>query len=94
MISHTIILIAVLLLGIGVGAFYFGGLWWTVSRLPQSKRPYLFSIASFIVRAAAAVCIFYLVARYNDWQAIIACLAGFLIARFVLVRHYQPPKKV
>ena len=27
--------------GIGLGIFFFGGLWLTINRLPQSKRPEL-----------------------------------------------------
>lgn len=72
--------------GAGVGAFYFGGLWWTVRRLPRTRRPAGVSLASFLLRAAAAMAIFYALADGSPVHWILL-LAGFTLARLVLLRR-------
>ena len=42
-------------LGAVLSAFYFGGLWLTVKRLPQSRQPTLLSLSSFAARSLVAV---------------------------------------
>ncbi len=74
-----------------LGGLYFGGLWWTVQRLMDSNRPYLFIIASFVVRTAAVVVGFYLLLAAG-WPQMLAALAGFLTSRTVTTWNLSVPK--
>lgn len=47
--------------GIALGLFFYGGLWWTVRRLPTSKQPALLTMASFIVRTSVTILGFYII---------------------------------
>jgi len=78
-----------LVAGLGIGAAYFWGLWWTVQRLPHSRRPALLLLASSFLRIALAVGLFWLVTQ-GDWRLLIACLLGFIVARLVMTRVHGP----
>ncbi len=80
---------AALLMGTGLGLFYFGGLWLTVKRLSQSSQPALLSLASFFVRTAVVVPGFYYVME-GRLALLLAAMTGFLIIRFFLVRLISP----
>ncbi|MCB2187577.1 MAG: ATP synthase subunit I [Deltaproteobacteria bacterium] len=75
--------------GAAAGAVFFLGLWWTVRRLPRSPRPGWLTLASLLVRGAAAAAGFALVMQ-GDWRRLAACLAGFLLARAAVVRAIRP----
>ncbi len=72
--------------GMLLGMVYYGGLWLSVQRLPQLRRPALWWLASFIVRTVLAVLGFYL-ASGGQWQCLLVSLAGFLVTRALLVRR-------
>lgn len=73
-------------IGIGTGALYFAGLRWTVARLNSVRRPGLWTLASFLLRAAMLVAVFGAVGQ-GRWERIIACLAGFTIVRLAVLRR-------
>ncbi len=75
--------------GIGLGIFYFGGLWLTVRRLPTARRPALLSLLSFFGRLALVLLGFYLVMGAR-WERLLVCLLAFLGSRVVLVRLWGP----
>lgn len=74
--------------GLGLGLFYFGGLWLTVQRLSTSRRPAPLLLASFVGRTAAVVVGFYLVMG-GHWERMLACLAGFVMVRLFLVSRMR-----
>lgn len=80
------------LAGALLGALFFGGLWWTVNRLPGARRPTLLVLASFGIRTAAVLAGCYLILVSGGivvWPRFLAALGGFLmvrIAAFFLVR--------
>ncbi len=41
--------------GIGLGVFFFGGLWLTMNRLAGSKSPILLTLGSFLFRSAICI---------------------------------------
>ena len=82
-------LLLAFLVGIGAGSFHFGALWLTVRRLPRSRRPGLLVWGSLMGRIAVTLLAFYLVMG-GHWAGLIACLAGFILARSVLVRRWKP----
>lgn len=75
--------------GQGLGLFYFGGLWLTVRQLPTSRYPVPLLLVSFAGRTAVAVAGFYFVMG-GSWERALACLAGFLVVRFVLTSRLRP----
>jgi len=78
--------------GIGLGIFYFFGLWLTVRRLTTTRRPVLISLSSFFGRLAAVLLGFYFVMG-GRWERLIACLVGFLAVRVVVVRRRGPDRQ-
>jgi F1F0 ATPase subunit 2 len=78
--------LASLLAGVAVGLFYFGGLWWTVRRLPVSRRPALLTLSSYLIRVTAAVGAIFVISQ-GRWERILILLAGFLTVRFLMVRR-------
>jgi F1F0 ATPase subunit 2 len=72
-----------LLVGTGLGLFYFGGLWLTVQRLPTVRYPVLLALGSFFMRTLAALLGFYVVMS-GSWARLLVCFAGFLVIRTLL----------
>lgn len=75
--------------GACLGAFFFGGLWWTVQRLPTTRRPALLFLGSFAVRTAVVLAGIYLVTA-GQWLQVISCVAGFIVMRTILTRRWGP----
>ena len=75
--------------GMALGAFFFGGLWWTVRSSFSSPRPGLLVFVSLLLRLGIALAGFFLVAD-GHWQPLIACLLGFIVARVIIVRLPAP----
>lgn len=74
----------VFIAGIVLGAFFFGGLWFTVKKSVTSKRPALWIFISFFLRTGITLIGFYYIAA-GSWQRLLICLLGFVIARFSVV---------
>jgi F1F0 ATPase subunit 2 len=91
--NEALILAGSLLAGVLLGAFFFGGLWWTIRTGSPSQWSGLLFSASLLVRMAVAVTGFYLVS-HGDWRKLVACLVGFLLARIAVTRLIGfPPAK-
>jgi F1F0 ATPase subunit 2 len=85
--------------GILLGVSFFGGLWWTVRRGLASKRPALWFLGSLLLRTGIVLAGIYFVSG-GRWDGLLACLAGFIIARFIVTRlvslrveHHTSPVK-
>jgi F1F0 ATPase subunit 2 len=79
-----------LVTGLVLGAVFFGGLWWTVRWSVSSKRPAFLCLGSLLLRTVVVVAGFYMVAD-GHWQRLLACLLGFILARFIVTRVAGPP---
>jgi F1F0 ATPase subunit 2 len=66
-----------------IGAFFFGGLWWTVRKGLSSKWAALYFPVSLVLRMGVALGGFYVVGR-GHWENLAACLLGFIMARLVV----------
>jgi F1F0 ATPase subunit 2 len=73
------------LVGMLLGAFFFGGLWWTVRRGAASAQPAVWFFGSLVVRTAVVLGGFYAIAD-GQWQRLLLCGLGFIAARLVSVR--------
>ncbi len=78
--------------GIILGILFFGGLWLTVLKGLNSKRPAVIFMVSLILRMVIVVLGFYYVGA-NSWQKMLACLGGFLIARIVVFHLTKKDKQ-
>lgn len=74
--------------GAALGAFFYGGLWWTLGRL-QRRNAHLLVFASFIIRTGLTVAGIWFVTE-GRWERVIAVMAGFLLVRFILTRKLGP----
>jgi F1F0 ATPase subunit 2 len=69
--------------GLLLGTLFFGGLWWTVRMGVSSKRPVLWFFGSLLLRTGIVLAGFYFVSG-GRWERLVACLLGFVIARFIV----------
>ena len=82
-----------LLVGLGLGILYFGGLWLTIKNMNQSRSPIVLTLGSFILRTGAVFLVLIYVARQGDWENILILLAGFIGSRIFLSRMIGKRKK-
>lgn len=75
--------------GLGLGALFFGGLWWTVRRGLSSPQPALWFLGSMLLRVGLVIAGMYAVGG-DRWQALLACLLGFVVARGMVTRLTRP----
>lgn len=75
--------------GLLLGAFFFGGLWWTVRKGVASERTALWFLGSMLLRTGVVLLGFYFVLGDN-WQRLVAGLLGFVIARLIVTRLTRP----
>ncbi|MBC7703264.1 MAG: ATP synthase subunit I [Rhodoferax sp.] len=73
------------LAGVALGAFFFGGLWWTLRRALVSPRPLLWLGTSVLLRSGIVLFGVYVVG-HGQWQRMVACLAGFILVRLLTLR--------
>ena len=77
-------------LGFAAGAAYFAALWATVRVLPATRRPALVLFGSFVLRFGVVAAVFVMMVRDGGFSWIAAALAGFFLARLVIVRRLLP----
>ena len=90
--NEVINLLPALFTGIVLGALFFGGLWFTVRYGLRSNKSPLIFLGSLIIRMAIVLFGFYYVGA-NNWQKMLVCLGGFLIARIVINRITKQDKQ-
>lgn len=76
--------------GLLLGAFFFGGLWWTVVKGLASPRPALWFLGSMVLRMGILLTGFQVVGR-GDWRRWGMCLLGTVIARAMVKRLTRNP---
>lgn len=77
--------IIALLAGMVLGAFFFGGLWWTVRRLQTFQNPALLFLGSLLLRMAVVLLGLYVVGA-GHWDRMVIALVGIVLARFIVLR--------
>ncbi len=73
-----------LIFGVGLGIFYFGGLWLTLKHLPGSRQPALLTFGSFLGRSLVCLLGFYLVS-ISGLEVLIFGVVGFILAKVLLI---------
>ena len=88
--NEPLSLASALAAGALLGAMFYGGLWWTVRRAVSSKRVALWFLGGALLRMGLALAGLYFVAG-GDWQRLLLCLLGFVMARIAVTRLTRPP---
>ena len=88
--NEVSVLASCLAAGLSLGAFFFGGLRWTVIKGVSSPRPALWFFASVLLRMSATLAGFYFVGG-EDWRRWLLCLFGFFMARLAVTWLTRPP---
>jgi len=88
--NEMLMLVMAWVTGVLLGAFFFGGLWWTVRKGIFSIRPATLFLVSMLLRTSVVIAGFYVVSD-GHWQRLLVCLVGFVIARFIVTRLAGPP---
>lgn len=83
--NEPLSLVPALLTGVLLGAIFFGGLWWTIRQGVSSQWVGLWFLGSFLLRMCIVLLGLYFVSG-SDWQRLLACLLGFIVARLVVTR--------
>jgi F1F0 ATPase subunit 2 len=78
-------LLASAMLGAILGAMYFTSLWWTLRKGIVSAHPLRWFFGSLLLRMAIVLPGFYW-ASGGQWQRMLACLFGFVVARMIAIR--------
>ncbi len=85
--------------GVLAAVIFFGGLWITVRKIPDSNSPAGLVFLSTILRMGAAFGIFYLVSKSGSWIAVLIAVAVFVLCRFAAIgivrseeRHATDPR--
>lgn len=89
--NEILIMILNFIVGIALGIIFFGGLWLTVKKAVTSTKPALFILVSFVIRISLVLLGFYFITAGN-WQKLLMALAGFIIARFLVI-HFTKTKQ-
>ena len=87
--NEPVILVLACMAGAVLGAFFFGGLWWTVRKGLSSTQPAFWFFGSLLLRMSVALMGFYLIAR-GHWERLVLCLVGFIIARLIVTLMTRP----
>ena len=86
--NETGMILITLIMGILLGLFFFGGLWWTTKKGLLSKTPAQWFLTSLFVRIGIVIIVFYYLSR-GHWERALICLIGFIIARTIIMRITQ-----
>lgn len=89
--NEILTLLLMLVAGLALGVFFFGGLWWTTNKAVVSRYPNLWVFGSFIARLAVTLIVIYMLSR-NHWERMLICLLGFIIARIIIMRYIKMPE--
>lgn len=90
--NEALNLVSALIAGFLLGAFFFGGLWWTVQRGLSSRRSALWFLGSLLLRTGTSVTGFYFVSG-GHLERLLICLLGFFIMRRIVLRLTRLPEE-
>ena len=94
--NEALILALAWVAGGGLGAVFFGGLWWTVRTCVSSKWAPLWFFGSLLLRTSIVLAGFYFVSARHG-ERLLLCLLGFAMARLAvtwLTRTTEKPARL
>ena len=90
--NETLMLVVAWMGGGALGTIFFGGLWWTIRKGVASAQPALWFLGSLLLRMSVVLAGFYFVG-HGHWERLVACLLGFLVARFAVTYLTRPARE-
>ena len=90
--NDTLVLMLAWIAGGVLGAFFFGGLWWSVRKSLASAKPAFWVFGSLLIRTGVTMTGFYFVSG-GDWQRMLSCLVGFVMVRQLITRLTRLPEE-
>lgn len=78
-------LVACVVTGVALGIMFFGSLWWTTKQMHRFQYPALWFMTGFILRISTVLVGMYWTSD-GQWQRLVACFVGFLVARVAVFR--------
>jgi F1F0 ATPase subunit 2 len=81
----ALIMTMAVIAGILLGTIFFGGLWWTVQNTVSCQRKAFWLSGSLLLLTSITLAGF-LFFSGGHWQRSLACLLGFILAGFVVMR--------
>lgn len=78
--------------GAVIGVFYFGGLWLTLKKIAEYQLSYWLVLASFLIRLAFVLLVFYALLIYH-WAYMAIALVAFLVTRQILLVRLGKPEE-
>ena len=87
--NETMALLLAAVAGLCLGSIFYGGLWYTVRKGVTAKQPALWFLGSLLVRMSLVLVGIYFIGG-NSWQRMLACLLGFIAARWLVVWLTRP----
>ncbi len=92
MATEPLALLLSLAVGVSLGLFFYGGLWWTVSKGisatgPAGKHPGLWFLGSQFLRTVTVISGIYFVSL-GDLKRLLSCFAGFVVGRVVVAQVF------
>lgn len=85
--DSIVTLTAVFIGGVLTGTTNYLGLWLTVKKVADSRRPTLLVLSSMLLRIAGCMAVFYLLMD-SRWERLVLVLAGFYLARILACRRF------
>lgn len=89
--NNILLLLVALAGGMVVSLVYFGGLKVTIDHIVTARNPALLMIGSYLLRTVFAILAFYIIMN-GELIRLIACIIGFILGRFLLIRLLGPQK--
>jgi len=74
--------------GIFLGIIFFGGLYWSVNKLPKVKHPALLMVISVLIRMIVLISGIYFLSG-NDIKRILSTLGGVILVRIIMIFTVQ-----
>jgi len=81
--TAALLLVASALAGMVLGWLFYQGLWWTIRQGLASPHPAAWFLLSLVVRMGVVV-VGVIVVAQGDWRRLLACVAGFVLARILV----------
>jgi F1F0 ATPase subunit 2 len=78
-----------LIIGLGLGLIYYGGLWLILRKLPEFNQPGAWVAISLVLRILVVLLVLYLLFA-ESWQQLMMAVLGMLITRTLLVQRIKP----
>jgi len=81
------------LIGVALGLFFYGGLWFTVRRLATSPHPVLLTLGSFWIRTLVVLAAFVFLTRAG-LEHVAFAMASFILGRLAVSRFIPARRPV